>query len=318
MKFPKMTPQRWFWSALTLSLVWSTAGWRWGGGEGATTQYDRLPWMAAVQNGLAQPVETAAIPPSFLFTTAQATIQAALAPGASRDVPGTPEALRQSVRDLQNENVQLKAMLMEANARLDAVRFLHAKGIEPDDVLPATVVGYQAGPGSAILRLDKGVLHGVKPGSVVMAPLEQVHLLGRVEKADLGQAQCAVRLITDRSSRIQAQIVRPFVQPAAATQPVQNPAITGEMCLVTGLGDGTMQIDNVDTVDRVSGRPVAPQKGDLVLLTDGSWPAKVQHMVLGQVDSVTLRKDQPMRYDIRVTPRVPVSAQRTVMILIHE
>ena len=318
MNFPKMTPQRWFWSTMAFCLAWSALGWRWGGGQGMATPNDRLPWMAAVQNGLAQPLETAALPPSFLFTAAQATFQGALAPGTSGDVPGAPEALRQQIRDLQNENSQLKAMLVEANSRLDAMRFLHALRIEPDDVLPATVVGFQAGPGAAILRLDKGVLHGVKPGDVVVAPLEHVHVLGRIDKADLGQAQCSVRLITDPSMRIQAQIVRPFVQPAGAIQPYQNVAVTGEMCLVDGLGDGQMQILNVDIADNSATRPLTPQKGDLVYLTDGRWPAKVQHMVLGQVDTVSPRKDQPMRYDIRITPRVPISTQRTVMILIHE
>jgi hypothetical protein len=319
MKFPKMTPKRWFWSAMAAGLAWSASGWRWGGGPGAATSGDRLAWMAAVQNGLSQPLETAAIPPSFLFTTAQATFQGALAPGAAGDVPGTSEGVRQQVRDLQNENAQLKAMLVEANARLDAMKFLHALRIEPDDVLPATVIGFQAGPGSALLHVDKGALHGVKAGDVVVAPLEQVHLLGRIEKSDLGQVQSYVRLITDPTTRIQAQIVRPFVQPATATQPVQNLAITGEgMCFVEGMGNGQMQIRNLDVVDNASTRAVSPQKGDLVLLTDGHWPAKVQHMVLGQIDSVAPRKDQPMRYDIRVSPRVPVSTQRTVMILIRE
>jgi hypothetical protein len=317
MKSPHMTPRRWFWSAMAAALVWSAVGWRWGGGEGASTQTQRLPWMAAVQNGLAQPVETAVIPPSFLFTTAQSTFLSALAPGSASQVPGNPETLRQKVRDLENENTQLKALLAEAYARLDAMRIFHAAHIEPEDILPATVVGYQAGPGSAILRLDKGALHGVKPGAAVIAPLEQVHLLGRIEKADLGQAQSAVRLITDPKMKITAQIVRPHVQPAAATQPVKNDNVTGEMCLVEGLGDGTMRILNVDIVDKAANR-LTPQIGDLVCLTDGGWPARLQHMVIGQIESVAPREDQPQRYNIRLTPRVPISAQRTVMILLRE
>ncbi len=319
MKLPKMSPKRWFWSVMAAALCWSVAGWRWGGGQAADTSDPRLPWMAAVQNGVSQPLETAAIPPSFLFTSAQTTLQGLLAAGAASDVPGSSEAIRRQIRDLQNENAQLKAMLVDANARLDAMRFLHALRIEPDDVLPATVIGFQAGPGSALLHVDKGALHGVRAGDVVVAPLEQVHLLGRIEKSDLGQAQSYVRLITDPATRIQAQIVRPFVQPATATQPVQNLAVTGEgMCFVEGLGNGQMQIRNLDVVDGASTRAIGPQKGDLVLLTDGRWPAKVQHMVLGQIDSVAPRKDQPMRYDLRVSPRVPFSTQRTVMILIRE
>jgi hypothetical protein len=308
MKFPRMNARRRFWTLMGLGLLWSVSGWRWDGqGTG---------WMASTQNGLSQPVETAAIPPSFVLTTIQGTLHNALRSLAAADgVPETTEALREKYRALQNENTQLKGMLMEANSRLEAMRYLHAAQIEPADVLAATVIGYQAGPGACILKLDKGRIHGVKPDAAVIAPLEQVHLLGRVIYA--GELECEVRLASDPRMRIQAQIVRPRAQAPGGPGPVQNLAVTGELCLSRGLGNGQMLIDNIDAIDRNANQPV-PQSGDLVCLTDGSWPAKVQHMVFGEVQSVAARQDNALRYDIRLAPRLPIAAQRTVMILIHE
>ena len=308
MKLPRMTPRRRFWSLMGVGLLWSVSGWRWDG-QGTA-------WMASLQNGLSQPVETAAIPPSFLLTTVQATVHSTLRSlAAADDPPETTDSLRAKYLALQNENAQLKGMIMEANSRLEAMGYLHAAQIEPADVVPATVIGYQAGPGACTLKLDKGRVHGVKPNDAVIAPLEQVHLLGRVTY--VGQLECEVRLASDPRSQIQAQIVRPRMQAPGGPGPVQDLAVTGELCLSKGLGDGQMLIDNIDAIDRNSSLPI-PQKGDLVYLTDGSWPAKVQHMVFGQVQSVALRENNPLRYDIRLAPRLPVAAQRTVMILIHE
>jgi hypothetical protein len=317
MNLPNMTPKRWFWSLAAFGLLWSFAGWRWGGGEGDRPQ-GHLLWMASLQNGISQPVETAAIPPAFLFTTVQASVNNLLRPAPAANLSESPDTLRQRLRDLENENTQLKGLLDEVNSRLEAMRFLHAVRIEPADVLPATVVAYQAGPGSATLTLDKGAVHGIKPGDAVVAALEQVHILGRVEQKGLGQLKSTVRLITDPTMKIQAQIVRPRLLPARATEPIKNLAITGELCLLTGLGNGQMCIDNIDTTDKITGNPVTPQKGDLVCLTDGAWPAKVQHMVLGQVESAVPRVDQPQRYHITVAPRLSISAQRTVMVLIRD
>jgi len=304
MKLPRMTPRRWFWSAMAASLLWSVSGWRWDG--------QGLTWMAAVQNGLAQPLETAATPPSFLLTTVQSTAQSTLSSvEATADPPGTPEALREQLRGLQNENTQLKGMLMEANSRLDAMSYLQAIGIKPTDVLPATVTGFDAGTGACILKLDKGKTDEVKVGAAVIAPLQQVHLLGRV--VSVGELICTVRLVYDPHMQIQSQIIRPRVQTTPGGPGPFQDLVTGNLCLSRGLGNGQMLIDNIDTLNKND-----PQKGDLVCLTDGSWPAKVQHMVFGQIDTVAKRQDNALRYDIRLSPRLSVAAQRTVMILIHE
>lgn len=304
MKFPKMTPKRWFWSAMAVGAVWAFAGWRWDAHQ--------VSWMAATQNGLSQPVETAAIPASFVLTSAQISAQngmRSLAAGASGSGGGTSAETNARIVALEDENAQLKGLLQEFMRREQAWGYLHMYHIEPDDVLATTVVGYQAGPGPSILRLDKGKSSNVQKDAVVLAPLEQVHLLGRV--VSVGQVECEARLISDASMGTQCQIIRQVILPGSPS-PAQNMEVTGELCWLEGLGNGTMRITNIDKDS------AQPQKGDLVCLTDGRWPSKVQHMVLGQVDSVGTNEKNSLRYDIRVVPRIAVSAQRTVMILVRE
>ena len=164
-----------------------------------------------------------------------------------------------------------------------------------------------------MLRLDKGTTSGVKKDDAVVAPLDQVCLLGRV--VDVGQLQCHVRLISDAQMTTSVQIVRHMLNPNAASRDVyENVAITKREnpCNLEGLGGGQMRIQNVDV------QTPEPQKGDLVCLTDANWPTKTQFMVVGQIDRVGRRENSPLRYDIRVTSRVAIPAQRTAMILINQ
>ena len=38
-------------------------------------------------------------------------------------------------------------------------------------------------------------------------------------------------------------------------------------------------------------------------LTDNAWPANIQFMLIGQIDSVATRENQSLRYDPRIVPR---------------
>ena len=58
-----------------------------------------------------------------------------------------------------------------------------------------------------------------------------------------------------------------------------------------------------------------PKRGDLVQLIDNQFPPQAQYMVIGQIDDVSTRADQPLRYSLHVTPRVAVTSLHTVMIL---
>jgi hypothetical protein len=58
-----------------------------------------------------------------------------------------------------------------------------------------------------------------------------------------------------------------------------------------------------------------PLKGDLVQVIDNSFP-KAQYLVLGQITDISPRRDQPLRYSIRITPRVAITSLHRVMILV--
>jgi hypothetical protein len=308
MKMPKMSARRWFWSVVAAGMVWSLVGWRWDGG--------RARVVAPVQHGLSQIPVTMLIPPGFLLSTAQAMAQGALGRDGSRGQE-PPEELRARIRSLENENAQLKRMLADANDRLQAMHQLQLLRIRPEEVLAASIVGRGTGAASNLLRLDKGATSGVRAGDAVVAPLEQVCVLGRVARAD--QLDCLVQLFSDAQMNTSVQIVRPMLQMTpGGPGPYENIAITPKEtpCNLAGLGGGQMQIDDVNVrPPEPNVRLPEPQKGDLILLTDAAWPAQTQHMVIGQIDSVGRKATNPLRYDIRVSSRVVLPAQRTVMIL---
>ncbi len=312
MNLPQMSLRRWFWLLITAGIAWCWVGGRWDADSA------RPGWMRKFQHGvIAQPVLTLEIPAEFIFKLAREGTTGVLKkiafspPGAG---PGglTDLELNEQVRDLQNENAQLKAMLQDANERLLALQHLEMIGIRSGDVVSATVLGLGTGPEQSKLFIDKGAQDGIAANNAVVAPLQQVTLLGRVILA--GQKECTVYLLTDPSISVQAQIVRPRVLPASGRTPptgvVTDLPVTTSPCLVQGIGNNQMRSLNVDVQ-----QGIPPMPGDLVRLTDREWPAKVQNMVIGQIEKVSQRIDQPLRYELLISPRVAATTQRSVMVL---
>lgn len=303
MKPIKMSAKRWFWSLMAAGLCWSYAGWQWDGDPQDAGALRRTQYAAGV------PAELALIPPTFLATRAQQFLASAVRPTGAGSA--NADELRNQVAALQNENAQLKAMILDASARLTALGQLQQQyQIAPQDVVPATITSWQAGPGASIMRLDRGSNSGVKEGAPVMAPFERICLLGKVSK--VGPVSCEVRLVSDPASKVLVQIVRPQIQKTPGGPVVQDIVVTQQPSLLDGKGDNRMEINGINVAD------AQPQKGDLVCLTDRAWWGKTQHMVLGQIDAVGRQDNQPLRYTISVSPRVPTVTLGSVMILIKE
>ena len=120
-------------------------------------------------------------------------------------------------------------------------------------------------------------------------------------------------LVSDPGTKgIQIQIVRPRTTPRRpARQHLQDLPVTSQPYLAEGLGTNQMEINGINKSD------ATPLPGDLVCLTDGDWWANAQHMVVGQIESVGTQENQPLRHSIKVVPRVALSTQRTVMIVLQ-
>ena len=209
MKYPHMTPKRWFWSYMTAGLIWCGAGTRWD-----------VAWMKSLQaNVIEQPVRALLIV-SYVFTATQQMVYGAVRGTNVRDGNESlnDDALRGKVIELENSLAQERALNREYAGQLAAMNQLQLAGIAPDSVMQATVIGYQAGPGTSMLMLDKGRLRGVAKGAPVLFAsvgdddsLKGVTLLGRVDT--VFELECRVQLLSDPGSRVRAQIVRPQGDP---------------------------------------------------------------------------------------------------------
>src|ERR1051326_8032652 len=103
MRIPQMTARPWFRTLLGAGVVWSFAGWRWD------TQ--RTGALASIQEHATAIPRVVLIPPSFILSNVQSRAQGAFDRyAADQGTPSTEsvEELREKVRALQNENVQLK------------------------------------------------------------------------------------------------------------------------------------------------------------------------------------------------------------------
>jgi hypothetical protein len=297
-----MTPKRWFWSLLVASAGWSALGHRSGGDGGAAGGAGAAgggpPLAKRMQDKLVEPVRLVLVPAEFVF----GGIEGAAAYAINRVT--TKRDATVSVDDLQDENRNLRAELARLNGRLDealvrlgGLRRIVSSGLTAEDVLPANVLAGQAGAGAGLLHLDKGAMDGVRVGMAVVAPLEQVTVLGRVVAA--GQKECEVRLLSDPQMKVRADLVRNSTTP-----------ITTDPCLVEGMGAAGMRCQNVNV------QPVNPPlRGDFVRLTDPDWPANVRFMLIGQIDEVGTRDNQALRYDLKISPMRPVTMLRTVMVV---
>jgi len=252
-----------------------------------------------VQSGFSRPFTLLLVPPQYIFTGIQGLARMAVERVALQaDTQESREALAARVRALEAQVAQLSMQLDDANAKSQALDRLLPRGLTEKDVLAATVVGQGAGPGARLLRLDKGTMDGLKRGMAVIMPLQQVTVIGRVEEA--GPKESTVRLLSDPQMKVGAEIVR-------ATQ-----RVTPKPCLLEGIGSNQMQIMGVDVATS------RPEIGDLVMLSDRSWPENMQYMAMGQIEQVGVREDQPQRYALRVSPRVEATGLRTVYVVLKQ
>src|SRR4051794_34948752 len=100
MHFPKMTPKRWFWSALAAGLLWSLIGWRWDTLRAGT--------ISNIQESATVIPRAMLIPPSYLLTSVQSRAEAAFDHYAAAQGTESADELREKLRALQDENAWLK------------------------------------------------------------------------------------------------------------------------------------------------------------------------------------------------------------------
>ena len=227
--------------------------------------------------------------------------------GRLRPAPSPVGAIEASVEDLELEVERLWQLYRAEQKRTRnlAEQVAQLQQLPPEVLrsssmaLMARVVmdGSDSTLGASIVRLPRTLEQPLVPGTV--AVYQGVHLLGRT---------------TDASDRRHLATVMPAAHPSVgALQGRVFPDPDGDSSRSfpvylepTGTGSFISEIDRSASIER----------GARVRLDDDSWPATAQMMIIGEVSSVKVDDDEPLRDRLVVTPIYELRDVSTVTLLV--
>ncbi len=202
---------------------------------------------------------------------------------------GESEEFRRQAEELETARALLHAARLRIEALHEEIGELQAarrmnRGIEINPLF-ARVTGQSADRPNGPIRINAGSRHGVEEGTV--AVYRGVHLVGRVAE---GVARLGSRVIpiTDPAAGLLEAIILPADNPLAPIDGAPRLQLVPD-------GDGAL----AGKLDRA----VAVRKGDLVRLSDPSWPDSAQGMIVGTVEAIEDEDLQPLLAVIVVRPR---------------
>jgi cell shape-determining protein MreC len=296
-----------FWAAIFAGCIWAFVGGRTNAPENRTSSPSVL---RRTQDFAGETISTLLTPAKFIFTGVESLASTTVDRlTAHHDATESLDSLHQTIAQLTDELDQRDRQIRLDQEVFTATKAMAPQGLRADELLPAGVTGYQAGPGASLLTLDKGSSDGIRRGMVVTAcstttagVIPQASILGAVD--GVWAKTCTVRLLTDPHMKMQAKLVRRSTGGSTV--------LTPEPCLVEGMGDGKLRCDTISVGDALA----EPEVGDLMQLADTNWPAKVMYMVIGEITSVGRKDSQLLRYELTVSPRVNVERVQTVLVVV--
>ncbi len=214
--------------------------------------------------------------------------------------PALPEEIAQLKTQLEQYKTMYERMRMRNKdllRQMETARLLIA--LNPDvrtRHLTAPVIGSTSDPAGQLLEIRAGQAQGVHKNDVVV--VEGVQLFGRVLRA--GERTSWILPITAKTSgTIQGTIMLEDVSDGLA-------------CKLSPTGDGMLKGDVAGSSDE--NPPIKP--GMTVRLSDSTWPASAQMLVLGTIVKVDTAPDSPLRTVIVVKPRVALDRVSEVIVRI--
>ncbi len=146
-------------------------------------------------------------------------------------------------------------------------------------------------------------------GDTIMQGMAVVYTQGLVGRIDrVGPAGSQVQLITDKTFRVTARF-QYWVKESdgSLTGKYRD---TATLAVVQGAGKGTMFIDTMTAKD--AGKL---QIGDEVVLYDAAWPTTLRGQRLGQISSITSRRDAPQFFQVHIKPMRNLKELQEVQVL---
>lgn len=167
------------------------------------------------------------------------------------------------------------------------------------DPIRADVVGRRPDGRRGPLRINVGASAGVAAGDV--AVFRGAHIVGRV-MPEVDRLTSLLLPIHDPGiGRLHAAV---WKEPEPD---VPNPGVV--RVLLTPEGDGTFSAD--------AAQDSGVRLGDQVVLDDPDWPDTARGMIVGLVDAIDRRDDQPLRVRLRVRPLYDLHELRSVVVKVH-
>ncbi|MEL7474372.1 MAG: rod shape-determining protein MreC [Planctomycetota bacterium] len=192
-------------------------------------------------------------------------------------------------------NAELRRQIDDLNAAIALNPNLAARQVT------APVIARSSDPSSSVLTVRAGADLGVH--TLDVATVRGVQLLGRVERATGSTSY--ITPITDR-----AGAGKRFITGAIM---LDDDRTLG--CLLTPTSDGAL-VGDVQDERGPDGQPIGiPEPGQTVRLRDlDGWPAHAQMLVLGAIERVEPKPDQPLRNRITVRPTTDLARVSEVII----
>jgi cell shape-determining protein MreC len=221
-----------------------------------------------------------------------------------------PEA-RQRIEALTQELELTEALYAQSQGRIMELEQMLRELNQPQAMLgsgvsmivasirhEARITGTSTNPAIEAVDLRAGSRDGVKLGTV--AVFGGVHLVGRIRRVwPLGSELVA---LSHPSTGLMRAVVMPRSRPDAAPD-------EGIVVQLRPVGDGTF-VGDVRAEDRLSAE-------DVVRLDDTRWPGTAQMMVIGHVESIEEKIDQPLRRTVIVRPRYRLNDLSRVVLKIE-
>ena len=219
------------------------------------------------------------------------------------DDRGESEALRKRTDELETTRVLLHGALLEIEGLHEEIAAMQdARTLRPGvEITPifARVTSRPVDRARGPVRVNAGSRLGVVAGAIVV--YRGGHLIGRVAR-NPSRLSCGVVPITDPSIGLIEGYVNAADDPGGDIR--HRPHI---QLLPDGRGGLVGDLD----------RELAIHRGDVVRLSDPSWPGTAQGLIIGVVQSVVPKDLQPLRNAVTVRPQYDAQRVAAMTVIIE-
>lgn len=179
---------------------------------------------------------------------------------------------------LKVEELERRVAQYEATAAV-------SPGSQPTPMVAVDVLTRTASTGASALKINAGKRSGIAPGDVVVIPGDAI--VGRISP-EVGEISAFVTCLANPGiGRMDAIIV-----PASEERARRPKTIAVQLTPDAGMLRGDIDLST------------AARAGDVVRLSDRTWPAGAQGLRLGVIREVRRKDSQPLRGEVIVEPAV--------------